>query len=86
MLHLHFLWFLDLDVASGVAVHPLKQLVELLVRHNHLHLLLGSSVSVTNDSYHTTQLVSAAHNTTLSLTPHSRQKWVCSGSVYVQFR
>ena len=56
-MYLHLLWCLDLDVSRGIAVHLLKQLVELFVGHNHLHLLLGSSVSMTNDAYHTAQLV-----------------------------
>ena len=55
--HLHLLGLFDLDVATGIAVHLLKELVELLVQHNHLHLLFGSSVSMTNDPYHTPQLI-----------------------------
>ena len=63
--YLHLLWCLDLDVSCGIAVHLLKHLVELPVGHNHLHLLLGCAVSMTNDAYHTAQLGPAIHTNTM---------------------
>ena len=52
-MYLHLLWGLNFDVSCGIAIHLFKELVEFLVRHNHLHLLLRGAVSMTNDANHT---------------------------------
>lgn len=64
-LYLHLLWGLDLNVSRGIAIQLFKQVVELPVRDYHLHLLLWGSISMTNDTYHTAQLVPGS----------STQKW-----------